>query len=48
VIRDHFNADSSLAFLTRQSTPSASDGTLTAWALLALVLVVVALLIGAH
>ncbi len=46
--RDPFNADNSLAFLTRASTPSASDGMLTAWALLALALVVAVLLIGAR
>jgi hypothetical protein len=40
--------DSSLAFLAREIVPSASDGALTAWALLALALVVSALLIGAR
>jgi hypothetical protein len=46
VIRDHFHADNSLAFRARAILPSASDGTLTMWALLALALVVATLLIG--
>lgn len=46
--RAPLNADSSLTFLARARVPSASDGLLTAWALLALALVVAALLIGAR
>jgi hypothetical protein len=40
--------DSSLAFLSRAIVPSASDGTLTAWSLIGLLLVVAALLMGAR
>lgn len=39
--------NSSLAFVARAIVPSASDGVLTAWSLLALILVVATLLIGA-
>jgi hypothetical protein len=40
--------DSSLAFLSRAIVPSASDGVLTAWSLIGLLLVVATLLIGAR
>ena len=43
-----YGPDRSLAFLTRASTPNASDSTLTVWALLALMPVGAALLMGAH
>lgn len=48
MMHDPLDADSSLAFLTRESVPSASDVTLTVWALLALALVVAVFLIGAR
>jgi hypothetical protein len=39
---------SSLAFVARAIVPSASDGVLTAWSLIGLLLVVATLLIGAR
>jgi hypothetical protein len=46
--RTALQPDSSIAFLTRDLTPSASDRALTAWAIFALAIVVATLLVGAR